>query len=109
MKFIVDRKTWFRGQGRAGSSLLNLDGKRCCIGFVGQQCGMPDESLLMRRAVFTVPIDWRKFPKWMESVGQCDIYSAYQVNDAKTITDEVREASLKEIFLRNGDEIEFVN
>ena len=42
----IDRKTWYRGQGDAHSMLLLHNGKRCCIGFLCQAMGIPDEQLL---------------------------------------------------------------
>jgi hypothetical protein len=106
MKFIVDRKTWYRGKGGKNSKLLLEDGTRCCIGFVGQHCGMPDEYLLGQGGVYDVPDD--RWPKWMKNYNG-PITEAYSVNDDATISDAERESKLQEIFRANGDEIEFVN
>jgi hypothetical protein len=115
MKFIVDRKTWFRGQGPRDSRLLKEGGERCCIGFVGQQCGIKNEDLMGEHVVHQVP-ERHKFPRWMTIVvhvglqlEDSDIYQAYKTNDNLKITDVEREAQLKDIFRRNGDEIEFIN
>lgn len=125
MKFVVDRRTWYRGQGqgvytpedREGSLLLRMDGKRCCIGFVGQQCGVPDSVLLGRgtvsRVLYSVNGDHNlesKWPRWMwQKRTWAAICTAYAVNDNPDLTDAEREAKLKGIFQANGDEIEFVN
>jgi hypothetical protein len=115
MKFTVDRKTWYRGNGPSGSALLREDGCRCCIGFVGQQCGVPDEALLNVRSVEYLKLGDQqkaKFPEWMwEFVGHsyAGIEQAYHINDDRFMNDEERETQLKTIFANNGDEIEFVN
>ena len=37
MKLTIDRKRW--GFGNKGGSLLNGEGKMCCLGFFALQCG----------------------------------------------------------------------
>jgi hypothetical protein len=106
MKFIVDRKTWYRGKGNGGSSLLRSDGKMCCIGFVGRQCGIPDKNLL-GFAVVGRGLEHELFPIWMKPFSKSAIGEAYTTNDTIRLTESEREAKLKEIFLREGDEIEF--
>ena len=121
MKFIVDRQTWFRGEGGLKSRLLNKDGQRCCIGFVASQCGVPDEQLLDTssvhsmhdRAEFRLSLKSRQaLPKWMHSSGLHSsgaLYAAYSTNDWIAIPDADRESQLKAIFSEHGDEIEFIN
>ncbi len=121
MKFIVDRQTWHRGKGEQDSYLLRRDGMRCCIGFVAQQCGVPDEQLLANPAihhskVYAGPLiidaqHLELLPKWM-SLGDHTsppLAAAYATNDEPNISDEDREQKLQSIFTRNGDEIEFIN
>lgn len=110
-KFVVDRQKWYRGQGHASSALLRLDGTRCCIGFVGSQCGLKDYELLHKTTSVHVSEEknslLRMWPKWtQENWG--DISLAYAVNDDIKMSDKEREDTLKELFIRNGDEIEFV-
>lgn len=46
MKFVIDRKTWWRGQGSGGSRLLrSCDGMMCCIGSVCLQLGSKQEDI----------------------------------------------------------------
>lgn len=110
-KFTVDRQTWYRGKGCQNSYLLKGNGKKCCIGFVGTQCGVPNNVMLLIPSVEKVPTDNRLlFPKWMTDEGYSwGLSEAYRVNDDIAITDEHREEELKRIFERKGDEIEFVN
>lgn len=121
MKYIVKRSEWYRGK-TWGSKLLREDGRKCCIGFVGQQCGISDEDLRGRGAVSFSPYEstfspspsFVKFPEWMRPFdsrqnSSLPIAEAYTVNDDPGISDEVREARLKEIFRSQGDEIEFID
>lgn len=115
-KFTVDRKTWYRGKGGIQSALLTEHGERCCIGFVGQQCGVVDKLMLGVPTIhYHQPMDGylnaAQFPAWMtyEDHGSKDVDEAYLVNDNRDISDLTREAKLKEIFARHGDELEFIN
>lgn len=109
MKFIVDRKTWYRGKGNIESKLLRNDGMRCCIGFVGKQCGIDDSLLLGHAAAFQAPTT-DKWPIWFK-VGNLayPLATAYQINDDPDIRDVTREEKLALLFAENGDEIEFVD
>jgi hypothetical protein len=114
MKFTVDRKMWFRGQGADESRMLRTDGKRCCIGFVGKQCRVPDKDMRNKKVIDAIktPSSKALFPVWMTkdcySVKR-DIDRAYGMNDCPLMSETEREQRLKELFLRNGDEIEFVD
>lgn len=112
-KFVVDRRTWYRGKGERWSRLLTPKGMRCCIGFVGAQCGIPDSDLLRKKAIFgylgiLVNGEW---PAWIIGcgTGSADLGYAYEINDNPSIDDATRERRLKEIFANNGDEIVFEN
>lgn len=117
-KFVVDRQIWCRGEGTSNSRLLRDDGMRCCIGFVGQQCGIADEHLIGKSDVRSTlgGIDGdEKWPAWMRAsltkVLTSSVYDAYEANDLEEeeVSDEAREDRLKQIFAANGDEIVFVN
>ena len=113
MEFVVSRKTWFRGHGSDESKLLRTDGTRCCIGFVAEQCGIPDEIIKNVADVGNVIIAdedlnerWAdKFPSWMRTM---QIVDAYRLNDADS-SEQYRESQLKELFAKHGDSIEFVD
>jgi hypothetical protein len=119
MKFIVDRSTWYRGQGVSDSKLLREDGQRCCIGFVGQQSGVSDSLLLDRPAICSMLPPFiqtpsyfhKKFPGWMldeNAIESQALRRAYSIND-RFGSDYEREAELKALFAEQGDEIEFIN
>ncbi len=45
-KFTVITSKWFRGNGIGGSYLYRPeDGKMCCLGFLGEACGLSKEEL----------------------------------------------------------------
>jgi hypothetical protein len=110
MKFIVERKTWYRGNGSSSSMLLRDDGTRCCIGFVGKQCGIADGILLHRGAAHQVDAPIRKWPVWFK-VGEAasPLSEAYTINDDPSLSEPVREEKLISLFAENGDEIVFVD
>lgn len=116
MRYFVDRSKWYRGKGSESSQLLRKDGTRCCIGFVGQQCGIPDKFMLDKAAVgHGTGTSW---PTWF---GEClpgefgmyasvhlDLQQAYLVNDNPILDDASRESQIQAIFASHGDEIVFV-
>ncbi|SRR6266404_7023628 len=113
MDFVVDRKTWFRGKGSDESRLLRADGMRCCIGFVGQQCGVPDSSMLQHsdiQAMRNAGKDVTRFPYWMSNKEiNFEIGKAYEFNDDEEISNEERENRLSDLFAKHGDTITFVD
>lgn len=113
-KFMVDRRTWYRGRGNENSKLLRADGQRCCIGFVAQQCGVADDSMMdIGEVAGLKEDDQQKFPSWMQpnrgTHEKNSVYGAYSDNDDSMIDDATREAHLIKRFKEQGDEIEFTN
>lgn len=112
-RFVVDRRTWYRGKGCFASRLLRYDDTRCCVGFVGQQCNIPDSELLHADTVAIhreLDSDSRNaWPAWMREGTLDDIYKIYCTNDASALTDAQREQQLTELFKLHGDEIVFEN
>jgi hypothetical protein len=88
---------------------------RCCIGFVGQQCGIRDDHLFRKDTAAAVDKEFgaASWPIWFGcsefGILPTDVLMAYTINDDRNIDDSVREKRLKEIFARNGDEIVFVD
>ncbi len=114
MDFVVDRKTWYRGKGGEESKLLRADGTRCCIGFVGQQCGIADIKLRGIAEVHGTSEDSRvaeSWPTWIQddSGVNDDIADAYAINDDEELSDVVREDKLSKLFAKHGDTIRFVD
>jgi hypothetical protein len=125
-KLIIDRAKW--GCGRhidefAGlSSLLNRAGQRCCLGFLGKECGLKDEDAYAR----AYPLDVISLAKWPEALfDKCDSsgkvllgegtkgtswqYFFAHINDNTLVDDDVREGWIKEGFKAILDiDVEFV-
>jgi hypothetical protein len=129
MKFIIDRKKWYRGHYQ-GSKLLRKDGLQCCVGQMCSQLGVPkvlmkdvgdvrdliwatdnDRQQKIRDALSNVliqpqckstyfPYDWAPAP-WLRD--------AYGYNDDAGLTDEEREQHLIRLCEKNGHELQFIN
>lgn len=125
MKLTIDRAGWLRGD--AFTSLLRDDnGCMCALGWYGRSLGIPDDVLRLQGGPAT--IDEAHVPTWPawvidlvegdedngEPAGALipleseDAARITCVNDSRSITDEYRERSLKELFARHGIELEFV-
>jgi hypothetical protein len=109
MKFTIDRGTWWRGKDVPGSELVRYDGMKCCIGFVGEQCGVQTPHMLAVGGISGIVSlkEKEKFPEWMHDDSE-EVFRAYEANDNLALNDGDREIQLKKIFEANGDEIEFV-
>ena len=109
MKFTVKKSEWNRAHLFGLSFLLNNSGKKCCLGFVGQQCGINDLLLVD----YSYPIAANKaWPEWFWNVidYNSDAKHAYlhlaEINDSIS-SDEEKELKIKEIFAKFNDEIVF--
>ena len=45
-RVVIDRATWYRGLGGAGSSLLTMMDKQCCLGFAAEALGYERRCLI---------------------------------------------------------------
>ena len=114
MRFVIDRTKWLRGKGTG--ILLNEEGCRCCIGFVGSQLGIEDDDLLnifCLRGVDGIGSMARTCGFVHSSSGGVTdapfIQMAYELNDDFTLDDAARESKLIELFKANGHELVFEN
>jgi len=116
MKLVINRKTWGRGTGRG--SLLNIEGQKCCLGFLGRACGIPEDELLNLEMPHEVSADPKKNKKVWDYMfivhgpdrDQTDVAGTLaNVNDASSITDKQREHKIKRLFKSLGVEITFKN
>ncbi len=111
MKFIIDRKKWYRGKGSTESSLLRPDGLQCCVGQMCSQLGCNDGTLLdipamhmlkLNPIIFdTLGYDINNMSNWIDR--------AYGINDSMDISDTEREQKLTVLAQENGHELEFIN
>ena len=101
----IDRAKWRNGRYTKGDCdlgdpmLLNNEGGRCCLGFLGTACGVSDESMLgeeLPGRLFSIDIE--KYPKalfrsnW--NVQKWENYfeaALSKMNDAEDVPDELRE------------------
>lgn len=120
MKFTVKRLNWNRGNNNLASfNLLNKNRTRCCLGFLGKTCGIPDEEL--RGASYPDEIPSTNWPvelsnKNVVSDLNSDINNSYVfnnshaiavTNDDSNISDSVREKILTKQFAAIGIEVTF--
>ena len=117
IKVTIPRREWYRGKGAIPSRLLQLDGTGCCLGHVGQACGVPIWKMLLMSAPSDVV---KKHPDVLHTpfarllIGATEGYMvvrAMQVNDrlpenigSDLLREEVIIASLAAL----GFDIEFV-
>jgi len=109
-KLTIYRSKWARAGGRKGSSsLLNIDGNMCCLGFMCQAQGVK------HMAGKGNPADvWEQLPSdsWMIEADGRRSYSrdsnhAMHANDRTDTSDAEKEKTIAEIFYRNGVALAF--
>lgn len=101
---VIERRKWARGPNTKGyaNGLMTSGGSLCCLGFLGQACGVPDESLRKsgiptgltdeEEAKYPQVDDWQKFVR---------------LNDDR-MDESVREAGLEALAKEYGFEFQFV-
>jgi len=129
-KLIIDRKRWARGKpadGRGVNYLLSHDGSLCCLGFCMAQMGVPAEALLAEgcpnEVVSNHPGQFYRVRDVLvhkhdrddaqyagqEFTDSLTADSAIDANDDDSVTDEVREQEVSDIFKRHGIAVTFVD
>lgn len=107
--FTVDRATWARG-GEFNTRLINrLNGRKCCLGFLGESLGI-DPSCLIDR-----PYPYQNDPRWPDwmfeqnpRLHELNKTGLAAINDDKGLPEPEREAKLTEEFALLGVDVEFV-
>jgi hypothetical protein len=100
--FVVKRSQWLRG---GIGTLRDSDGKQCCLGFVGRQCGVPAKVLLTVSLPNAYDLGDEQFEKYPPDIAWNTFSS---VNDNPRISDTEREKRLKKLALKNGFRFRFV-
>ncbi len=103
--FIIDRNTWLRGQ--FNSMLFRAkDGKMCCLGQIGLQCGLNEkdmsEHLIEFHNVnpFFISLMNKNYFLSMKAMG---------INDNIYTNDKYKEIQLKSLFAKYDVELKFIN
>lgn len=99
-------------------SLLNTEvNRKCCLGFLGQACGISDAALMDRGMPSKVSIGERacysqKWPDFLFNLENraymTNAKTLALINDDSSTDDEHKIVSITKIFNANGWEVEFV-
>lgn len=119
-RLVIDRSRWLRGEG-LGELLRRLDGKMCCLGFLGAACGVPKEAMLGRGTPEESSFA-SAFPDWLmvedDDDGDGD---GFRLKDGKEVRllvdlndnvggpDAGRESAIARVFAEHGVEVVFVD
>ena len=118
MRLVIDRSRWRRGCGPGIGRLRDENGLQCCLGFLGEACGVADEHLL--DVAYPNPPSWHSdgdhaWPSWLfaklngESYDERTIIAILNDSRCWELTDAERERRVSERFARHGVEVEFVD
>jgi hypothetical protein len=101
--FTVSREYWLRGRGVGGSTLRTEEGMSCCLGFVGDQVGVPVQNMICR--AMPESLERKSYEKFPEGINWGPFA---EINDDCTIGDEEREKRLQQLAEANGFRFKFV-
>lgn len=122
MNLIIDRAKWLRGEGGNLSRLLRpADGKMCCLGFLGLQCGYtPDQMLdqgepneMFEKVDREACAEFNRWPKWLIAVDEYGpandraVTELIATNDDRVMPESDREAQIAAIFAKHGVTVTF--
>lgn len=102
--FTVDARNWIRGGKFGGGVLLSDTGKMCCLGFLGEACGVKRDDLRNHGA-----------PSCVENKDNYPNFTAFPddefitANDDRMISDKERVATLRRLFKERGITVRFKN
>lgn len=130
-KLIIDRETWYRGQGGQESKLQrSSDGCRCCLGFYCLQiAGLTEEQIIDRSSPEFLDTDASKSPALVELLifnteDEDQFVDSSLCTDLITLNDQQidgvaimgvlvgewdREEKIAQAFATIGVEVEFIN
>lgn len=111
-KFTVERSSWFRGKGMWASKLLDIGGKKCCLGFYALECGLKEENILNAGIPRDVALEGAKWDTFLlNDIGLTShaCKELMRLNDNEFITDEIREWELTTVFENCGVAVRFVD
>ena len=115
MLLVIDRGRWLRGEGPKDSFLKRQrDGKMCCLGFEALRRGYTEEDIMGASGPWADIVGWEGLLE--KNLGRLTTPFPTQtcqqmmlVNDDRYLPEEQREQQLKELFLKVGVQVEFVD
>lgn len=112
MKFTIQRSRWYRGDGGMDSKLVRGDGTMCCLGFLGEACGLPTEVMRDLSTPDAMSKEYRVlWPSGILDTHGIDTLTTHKLvtaNDARGMPDGVREEELTALFKTIHIDVEFV-
>ena len=131
-KLVIDRRTWYRGQGSAESRLQRSeDGCRCCLGFYCLQlAGFPESEIVdktspqelddgvkitaLHELLFFNEEDDQQYVDSsltgeLIDINDYELGAPHQYEQFKIATEQERERLITEKFASIGVEVEFIN
>ena len=112
---IIDEKFWNRankGDETHEGMLNNKAGKMCCLGFVGQACGVGKKEMLRKNypsdlAAGTERVS-AEYPWLFDGFSYSrDAHNLASINDDHKLTVAEKRKQIKEIFAANGVKVVF--
>ncbi len=131
-KFTITRSLWARG-GHPNTSLLDIEGKMCCLGFYALACGYQKTDILNLGEPHEINAHNKDiplfYPSWLviaeEVPNECEHWEAesyhmeygvnddggelMKYNDSDRLSESEREAKVAEVFARHGVTVEFAD
>jgi hypothetical protein len=124
-KLIIKRSEWLRGEGSDCSYLYrSSDGKRCCLGFLGNQvCGLTDDEMAGNAMPSCLPrASWLPQMLKREERRNGDGHFLYDaiidapittslahINDSQMVSEEKREKEVSQLMRELDIEVEFID
>lgn len=116
MNLIIDRSKWLRGEGVIPSKLVRtMDGKMCCLGFMGLACGVTREEMFnlssphqlsVSKALLFEGVVVNYEGNYLITLIGRGLFAA---NDSRIISEQERELQITRFFSSIGVEVSFIN
>lgn len=115
-RLVIKRSEWYRGRGPNNSQLVCMNGEKCCLGFLGVECGIDLAHLLTATPIGTI-LGGRdavrgEWPDGIFTLGGANsawTSQAMSINDDDRMGDGLREERLIEHFALISIELSFVD
>lgn len=115
MKLVIDRSRWLRGEGWEQSSLIRpSDEKMCCLGFLGEACGVSRDLMWDKASPRQLSIEAkamypaRLFQLRYEDDGLSPMGRLMNINDNPNLSEEIREKMIIDKMSDLGVAVEFI-